>query len=71
MTAATQLNIEGTSPIVRLGDGIAGLMALEAGTGDLVCDPMAGAGTTGSACIATGRRYLCWDSDARFATRSA
>jgi site-specific DNA-methyltransferase (adenine-specific) len=55
-----------THPQQKPADLFAYLVRTYSAPGDLVCDPMAGAGTTGSACIATGRRYLCWDSDPRF-----
>lgn len=31
--------------------------------GDLVCDPFAGSGTTGVACLKLGRRFLGWEGD--------
>jgi DNA modification methylase len=31
--------------------------------GDLVCDPFLGAGTTGAACLALGRRFVGCDQD--------
>lgn len=34
--------------------------------GDLVCDPFAGSGTTGVACIRLGRRFLGWEKDPNF-----
>lgn len=30
--------------------------------GELVCDPYAGSGTTGLACVKTGRRFLGWEA---------
>jgi len=30
---------------------------------DMVCDPFAGAGTTGVACIRLGRRFVGWERD--------
>lgn len=34
--------------------------------GDLVCDPFAGSGTTGVACIHLGRRFIGWEKDPGF-----
>ncbi len=36
MTAAPQPDIEGTAPIVTLGDGIAGLLALDPHYGEIL-----------------------------------
>jgi hypothetical protein len=35
--------------------------------GELVCDPYAGSGTTGVACVQLGRRFLGWERDAAMA----
>ena len=34
--------------------------------GELVCDPFAGSGTTGVACIRLGRRFVGWEKDPRY-----
>ncbi len=34
--------------------------------GDLICDPFAGSGTTGIACVKHGRRFVGWERDAQF-----
>lgn len=34
--------------------------------GELICDPFAGSGTTGVACIRLGRRFLGWERDPGF-----
>lgn len=34
--------------------------------GDLVCDPFAGSGTTGVACIRLGRRFVGWERDPKY-----
>ncbi len=39
--------------------------------GDLVCDPFAGSGTTGVACIKNGRRFIGWEKDAAHAAAAA
>jgi len=34
--------------------------------GELICDPFAGSGTTGVACIRLGRRFIGWEKDPGF-----
>lgn len=34
--------------------------------GELVCDPFAGSGTTGVACIRLGRRFVGWERDPKY-----
>jgi len=34
--------------------------------GELICDPFAGSGTTGVACIRLGRRFVGWEKDPRY-----
>jgi site-specific DNA-methyltransferase (adenine-specific) len=34
--------------------------------GELVCDPFAGSGTTGVACLRLGRRFVGWEKDERY-----
>jgi site-specific DNA-methyltransferase (adenine-specific) len=34
--------------------------------GELICDPFAGSGTTGVACIRLGRRFVGWEKDRRY-----
>lgn len=34
--------------------------------GELICDPFAGSGTTGVACIYMGRRFIGWEKDSEF-----
>jgi len=34
--------------------------------GDLVCDPFAGSGTTGVACIRLGRHFIGWERDPKY-----
>ncbi|MCP4967401.1 MAG: site-specific DNA-methyltransferase [bacterium] len=34
--------------------------------GELICDPFAGSGTTGVACIRLGRRFIGWEKDPEF-----
>jgi site-specific DNA-methyltransferase (adenine-specific) len=34
--------------------------------GELVCDPFAGSGTTGVACIQLGRRFVGWERDPKY-----
>ena len=34
--------------------------------GDLVCDPFAGSGTTGVACLRLGRRFIGWERDPKY-----
>lgn len=34
--------------------------------GEMVCDPFAGSGTTGVACIRLGRRFIGWEKDPKF-----
>jgi site-specific DNA-methyltransferase (adenine-specific) len=34
--------------------------------GELVCDPFAGSGTTGVACIQRGRRFVGWERDPKY-----
>lgn len=34
--------------------------------GELVCDPFAGSGTTGVACIRLGRRFVGWEKDPKY-----
>ena len=55
-----------THPQQKPVDLFSSLVRTYSEVGDLVADPYSGAGTTGHACIAEGRRYRCWDSDARF-----
>lgn len=42
---------------------IAELVELFTDPGDLVCDPFAGSGTTGVACLRLGRRFIGWELD--------
>jgi len=34
--------------------------------GELICDPFAGSGTTGVACIRNGRRFIGWERDPKY-----
>ena len=34
--------------------------------GELVCDPFAGSGTTGVACLRLGRRFVGWERDPKY-----
>lgn len=34
--------------------------------GELVCDPFAGSGTTGVACIRLGRRFIGWEREPKY-----
>jgi site-specific DNA-methyltransferase (adenine-specific) len=34
--------------------------------GELICDPFAGSGTTGVACIRLGRRFVGWERDPKY-----
>lgn len=46
------------------------LVELVTNPGDLVLDPFAGSGTTGVACVQTGRRFLGFELDQAFADRA-
>jgi site-specific DNA-methyltransferase (adenine-specific) len=59
---------QGTRPVIRGGKPVSLMRAIVrdySRPGELVCDPCAGAGTTGVAAIHEGRRFAGWEIDPR------
>lgn len=60
----THLTAKGDHPCAKPVALMMELVSLYTQPGDLVCDPFAGSGTTGVACLALGRRFVGIEQDA-------
>jgi site-specific DNA-methyltransferase (adenine-specific) len=57
---------EGTHPTEKPVPLMAELVTLFSQPGDLICDPFCGSGTTGIACVRTGRKFVGIELDQRY-----